>query len=257
MTPRPTLADRYRDARESGRILVGGHRGNPDEHPENTLRSYESAIELGVDLVECDVHLSADGDLIVIHDHTVDRTTDGSGMVRSLSTAELRALDAGEGEKLPLLDEVAELVRGRAGLVVELKQAPLPYPGLEEAVVDRLRRLEMLDDACVISFFHPSAKRVKELEPRLQAGVLEVGRPVDPAALLLQSGADVYSPHWSGADADLVAQVHGAGGYVGVWTVDDEVALGWTAMVRPDSVFTNKPRQMLPLITGLQQAQTR
>lgn len=250
MTTKLTLADRYQQARVTGRPLVGGHRGNPAEEPENTLRSFASALELGVDLVECDIHLSADGDLVVIHDHSVERTTDGQGLVGSLTTAELRALDAGKGERLPLLDEVVELVRGRAGLVVELKQAPLPYPGLEEAVVDRLRELEMIDDCAVISFWHPSAQRVKALEPRLLAGILEVGRPVDPAGLLRQSGADVYSPHWSGVDPDLVSLVHDAGGLVGVWTVDDEVALQWTAVVRPDSVFTNRPRDVLPRLRG-------
>jgi glycerophosphoryl diester phosphodiesterase len=95
---------------------------------------------------------------------------------------------------------------------------------------------------------------VKELEPGLQAGILEVGRPVDPAALLRKSGADVYSPHWSGADPDLVAQVRAAGGYIGVWTVDDETALAWTRVVQPDSVFTNRPGW---LITGLQPAPAR
>lgn len=246
MTTGPTLAERYEQARSAGRPLVGGHRGNPADEPENTLRSFKSALDLGVDLVECDVHLSADGDLIVIHDHTVERTTDGQGMVGSLTTAELRAFDAGKGERLPLLEEVVDLVRGRAGLVVELKQAPLPYPGLEEAVVERLRALDMLDGCAVISFWHPSAKRVKELEPRLQTGILEVGRPVDPGALLRQSGADVYSPHWSGADPELVSMVHDAGGYVGVWTVDDEVALQWAAVVKPDSIFTNRPGELLP-----------
>ena len=65
----------------SGRMLLGGHRGNPDEFPENTLASFRSAIELGVDMIECDVHLSSDGELVVIHDHTLDRTTNGTGLV--------------------------------------------------------------------------------------------------------------------------------------------------------------------------------
>ena len=230
---------------------MGGHRGNPAEHPENTLASYRSAVELGVDLIECDVHLTSDDRLIVIHDHTLDRTTDGSGMVRDKTLAELREFDAGGGERLPLLDEVVEVARGRAAVAVELKQAPLPYPGLEEAVVAELRRLDFVEHVCVISFWHPSAQRVKALEPKLQAGILEVGRPVDAAALLRQSGADVYSPHWSGADRELVDQVHAAGGFVGVWTVDDDVSLAWTALMRPDSVFTNKPREMLPRLRAL------
>lgn len=249
MASQLSLARLYEEARDAGRVLVGGHRGNPAEHPENTLASYRSALDLGVDLIECDVHLSADDRLIVIHDHTVDRTTDGAGLVRQKSLAELRELDAGGGERLPLLDEVVELARGRAGLVIELKQAPLPYPGLEEAVVDALRRLDAVEQCCVISFWHPSARRVKELEPRLQAGILEVGRPVDAVALLRQSGADVYSPHWSGCDPELVREVHEAGNFVGVWTVDDDVALTWTRIAKPDSVFTNRPAW---LITGLQ-----
>ena len=98
MAPRPTLAQRYEWARERGRPLIGGHRGYPAEHPENTLASFRSAIELGVDIIECDVHLSSDGDLVVIHDHTLERTTDGQGLVRDHTTAELRELDAGGGE---------------------------------------------------------------------------------------------------------------------------------------------------------------
>ncbi len=201
-----------------------------------------------MDLVECDVHLSTDGDLVVIHDHSLERTTDGSGLVRAHSTAELRALDAGEGEKLPLLEEVVELVRGRAGLVIELKQAPLPYPGLEEKLVERLRALDMVDQCAVISFWHPSAKLVKELEPGIETGILEVGRPVDPVALLRQSGADIYSPHYSGADPELVRLIHEAGAGVGVWTVDDAVAVAWVRMVKPDSVFTNRPAEIGPLL---------
>lgn len=246
MTARPiSLRERYAEARSTGRPLLGGHRGNPAEHPENTLRSFASALQLGVDLIECDVHLSADGDLVVIHDHTVDRTTDGSGLVGAKTTAELRALDAGMGERLPLLDEVVELVRGRAGLVIELKQAPLPYPGLEARVVERLSALDMIDQAAVISFWHPSARLLKAIRPELQVGILEVGRPVDPVALLRQSGADIYSPHYSGADPELVELIHAAGAVVGVWTVDDPVAVAWVRMIRPDSIFTNRPAEIM------------
>src|SRR5215472_1708743 len=108
----------------------------------------------------------------------------------------------------------------------------------------------MLDDCAVISFWHPSAKLIKELEPRLQTGILEVGRPVEPVTLLRDAGADVYSPHWTGADPELVAMIHEAGGYVGVWTVDDDIAMQWMSVVKPDSIFTNRPREILPRLRG-------
>jgi glycerophosphoryl diester phosphodiesterase len=227
---------------------VGGHRGNPAEHPENTLASFRSAIDLGVDMIECDVHLTADGELIVIHDHTLDRTTDGTGLVGQRTLQELRRLDAGNGERLPLLAEVCELAKGRVGLCVELKQIPIPYPGVEERVVACLSALDMLDQTAAISFHHGSMRRLKELEPRIAVGVIEAARPIDPVALLRSASADLYAPHWAAMDAELVDQVHAAGGQVGVWTVDDAPGVAWCQACRPDSVFTNRPREVVPAL---------
>jgi glycerophosphoryl diester phosphodiesterase len=230
--------------------LVGGHRGNPAEHPENTLASFRSAIELGVDMIECDVHLSADGELVVIHDHTLDRTTDATGLVAQRTLAELRRLDAGGGERLPVLAEVCELARDRVGLCIELKQIPIPYPGIEEKLVGCLGSLGMIDQTAVISFHHGSVRRVKELEPRLAVGVLEGARPIDPAALMRSAGAGIYSPHYGAVDRELVEEIHAAGGVVGVWTVDDAAAVAWCRACGPDSVFTNRPREIIPAFRG-------
>jgi glycerophosphoryl diester phosphodiesterase len=242
------VVDRYRLARETGVPLIGGHRGNPAEHPENTLASFRSAIELGVDMIECDVHLSSDGHLVVIHDHTLDRTTNGTGLVAQHTLAELRALDAGGGERLPVLSEVCALARGRVGLCVEIKQIPIPYPGLEERLVACLGELEMVEQTTVISFHHGAVKRLKELEPRIAVGVIEGARPIDPVGLMRSAGADVYSPHYGAMDPELVREVHEAGGVVGVWTVDDAAAVAWCQACRPDSVFTNRPREILPAL---------
>ncbi len=240
------VADLYRHAMEAGRVLVGGHRGNPAEHPENTLASFRSAIELGVDMVECDVHLSADGELVVIHDHTLNRTTNGTGLVVQHTLAELRALDAGGGEHLPTLAEVCALARDHVGLCVEIKQIPIPYPSLEEKLLGQLRELDMVEQTAVISFHHGSVRRLKDLEPRLAVGVLEGARPIDPVSILRSAAADIYSPHFGAMDPELVEQLHGAGGVVGVWTVDDAAAVAWCKVCRPDSIFTNRPREILP-----------
>jgi glycerophosphoryl diester phosphodiesterase len=225
---------------------VGGHRGNPASHPENTLASFRSAIELGVDMVECDVHLSSDGALVVIHDHTLDRTTDGTGLVGLRSLAELRELDAGGGERIPVLRELCEMTRGVVGLCIELKQLPVPYPNLEEQLVAQLRELRMLDEVAVISFRHASARRVKELEPRIQVGLLEAARPIDPAGMLRGAGADIYAPHYGSMDMELVEAIRDAEGVVGVWTVDDAAALAWCGACHPDSLFTNRPAEIIP-----------
>ena len=246
MRSSPSVSDLYRGAKEAGVPLVGGHRGNPAEHPENTLASFRSAIELGVDLIECDVHLSADGELIVIHDHMLDRTTNGSGLVVQHTLSELRDLDAGSGERLPTLAEVCALARDRVGLCIETKQIPIPYPGLEEKLIAQLRESGMLDRTAVISFHHGGVRRLKELEPRLAVGVLEGARPIDPVAILRSADADIYAPHYGAMDPELVEQVHAAGGVVGVWTVDDAAAVAWCQVCKPDSIFTNRPRDILP-----------
>jgi len=208
------------------------------------MRSFRSAIAAGCDLIECDVHLSSDGRLVVIHDHTLDRTTNGSGLVRDLTAAELRKLDAGEGEKIPLLQEVIELAIGKVGLVIEVKQLPPLYQGLEEKLLNMLRQLGAVPECAVISFNHTTIHQIRRMEPTLQLGILEGARPIHPAKLLLEAGADVYSPHWGAADPEVVKEVHAAGGAVAVWPVDDESAIAWCRYCKPDAVFTNRPQEV-------------
>jgi glycerophosphoryl diester phosphodiesterase len=236
-----SIRDRYEAAHDEGRPLLGGHRGNPAQHPENTMRSFRSAIEAGCDLIECDVHLSSDGRLVVIHDHTLERTTNGKGLVGEHTAAELRRLDAGHGERIPLLQEVVELVIGKVGLVIETKQMPIQYPGLEDKLVAMLRQLGAVADCAVVSFHHPSIRVLRDMEPRLQLGILEGARPIDPARLLKESRADVYSPHWGATDPQVVKEIHAAGGAVAVWPVDDAPAVAWCKYCKPDAIFTNRP----------------
>lgn len=208
------------------------------------MRSFRSAIAAGCDLIECDVHLSSDGRLVVIHDHTLDRTTNGAGLVHDYTAAELRRLDAGEGEKIPLLQEVVELAIGKVGLVIEIKQVPPLYNGLEEKLLNMLRQLGAVPECAVISFNHQAILQLRKMEPGLQLGILEGARPIQPARLLTEAGADVYSPHWGAADPQVVKEVHNAGGAVAVWPVDDETAIAWCRYCKPDSIFTNRPKQV-------------
>lgn len=248
-----TTREGLRAKLESGRILLGGHRGNPDEFPENTLASFRSAIDLGVDVIECDVHLTADGQPVVIHDHLLDRTTSGRGLVRDLTLAEIKQLDAGSwkspafrDQRVPTLAQVLELARGRVGVAIEIKNLPLLYPGIERVVLETVGAAGMLSDVVVIAFDHRCLRRLRELSPVILTGALEASRPVDILGLLADAGADVFCPHWAAIEPETATELHDAGKLIGVWTVDDPIALAWTQALPANAVYTNKPRTIRP-----------
>lgn len=220
-------------------MKIMGHRGARHEAPENTLRSIQCALDAGAAAVEIDVHYSRDGHLVVIHDETLDRTTTGEGPVGALDLAELQALDAGEGERIPTLTEVLELVSGRAEIFVELKA-----PDCEAGVVEALRSHDMIGSAYVKSFVHPWLLTIKELEPSLRTACLIYGRPADPAGMLRAAKAQVLSMGIALVDADLVAQCHAADLEVCVWNCNEpdkvadyrELGIDWLGTDVPTKV---------------------
>ena len=239
----------------SGRVAVMGHRGAPTLAPENTLASFARALQIGVDYVELDVHLSRDGALVVIHDHTLERTTDGAGPVGERSLEEIQRLDAGAwfdpsfaGERVPTLDQVLELVAGRCDVAVEIKNGPIFYPGIEEAVLRTLERRRALGRSIVISFDHPSVLRFKELAPQSRTGVLFVGRPVDPAQLAKEARADTLMPLWTDVTPELISSAHQAGLGVIPWTVDDPEAMRRVAGMGVDGIVTNCPDRLVAVL---------
>lgn len=143
------------------------HRGASDKYPENTLLAFEQALALQADAVECDVHLTADGEVVVIHNATVERTTNGRGEVAAMSLEELRRLDAGSwknsrfaGQRIPTLGEVIELVRGRAQLFVELKSPALE---LAQRVVEELRGGGMAGQAWLFTAHVPTLEWLRHM----------------------------------------------------------------------------------------------
>jgi glycerophosphoryl diester phosphodiesterase len=128
-------------------VYVVGHRGAAGLMPENTIKGFRFAIELGVDSVECDVHLSRDKQLVVMHDTTVNRTTNGHGAIRDLAASRIRSLNAGDGEQVPTLDEVLETVRNEVHLLIELKGI-----GVEWAAVEAVKAHGMEEEVTFSSF---------------------------------------------------------------------------------------------------------
>jgi glycerophosphoryl diester phosphodiesterase len=227
---------------------VIGHRGAMGYAPENTIVSFQKAIELGVDAVELDVHLTRDGGVVVLHDPVLERTTSGRGLVRDHTLAEICDLDAGAhfgsefaGQQVPALDEVLAWARGRCVVDIEIKGDPAPYPGIEERVVALVRSNDMVDQAIVISFEHPTARRVKALAPEIAAGVLYRCRPVDAVAMARAAGVEALLPHWSDCRAEDVARAHDAGLSVHAWATSEPAEIRALLTMGVDSICSNHP----------------
>lgn len=234
-----------------GGTAVVGHRGACGYAPENTLASFRLAVDLGADYVELDVQMTRDGHPVVIHDWTVDRTTNGHGAVRDLTLVEVKALDAGArhgpafaGERVPTLAEVLAWARGQTKLAIELKHAPVHYSGLVEAVLAQIREQDLVDDCFLISFDHPEVRRVKALEPRLATGVLFAGRPVDPISLARAAGADALAPQWSFVNRELVEQAHAAGLAILAWTTNAPAEMEYLLACGVDAIGTDCPDRL-------------
>jgi glycerophosphoryl diester phosphodiesterase len=216
----------------TGHTLGIAHRGASRYAPENTLAAFRLAIEHGAAAVECDVQRTADGQLVVIHDTTVDRTTDGHGSVSDYSLEALRQLEAGSwfdsrfvGERVPLLDEVLETVRGRALLQLEIKNGPTFYQGIETQIAETIRRHEMENDTLVISFDHHCVRDLRATSAEITTGILLDARLIDAPAAARAANADALCVHWGFATKDVVGQAREAGLGFFVWTVDDEAVL--------------------------------
>ncbi len=238
------------------RPLLIAHRGASGEAPENTMAAFRLALEQGADLLEMDVHLAADGSLVVLHDPTVDRTTDGHGLVGQLTLDQIKALDAGswfspqyEAERIPTLEDVLQWAAGRVALAIEIKRdGPIRYPGIEAAIVERLRRFDMVRSAAVISFDHAAVLRTKQLCPEVAGGVLFACSPVVPFSLALEARAEAILPHWANLSREMVSQAHARGLAVSTWVADDEPALRWILSLKVDAVATNYPARLLAML---------
>jgi glycerophosphoryl diester phosphodiesterase len=217
-------------------MMIMGHRGAAALEPENTLLSVSKAMEIGVDAVEVDVHLTKDGELVVIHDETVERTTNGKGLVSSYSLNELKRLDAGKGEQIPTLQEIIELTDRRVKLVVELKEK-----GTEKRAVELIGRNNLYDYVCLISFWHRLAKSVKDRDKRIETGVLLVGCPLD-AAVAVQACADALVMKYTFVDGQFVEIAHKEGLKVIIWNIDSPHLVKPYADMGVDGMGSNDPR---------------
>src|SRR5699024_8402340 len=159
--------------------LIMAHRGASGNAPENTMAAFQLAVDEGADGIELDVHLSKDGEIVVIHDDTLNRTTNGTGNVHEKDLAELKTYDAGSWfdpkfseERIPLLQEVIDILPESVFLNIEIKNSPIVHTGIEQKLVDLLGKNNRLNDTLISSFDHESLYTIKKLAPELKIGII-------------------------------------------------------------------------------------
>jgi len=245
------------DARVVRRHMMNiAHRGASGRFPENTLRAFGAAIDAGAQMCELDVQLSRDGAVVVIHDDTVDRTTDGRGAVRAMTLDELKRLDAGarygnefKGERIPTLNEVLALTEGRCGLNIELKSA-----GVERKVCDLIVEHRALATAMVSGFDWDALAIVHHLEPRVRVGLLASQWPARLVGAAFEMRADAINPRSDIVTEDLCIAAHQRNLSVYTWTVDEPDEMRRLIAFGVDGIMTNYPERLRELTSyyGLQ-----
>ncbi|MBM7551495.1 glycerophosphodiester phosphodiesterase [Thalassobacillus pellis] len=247
-------ADEMVTMKEKKQVLNIAHRGASGYAPENTMAAFDKAVEMKADMFELDVQMSKDGKLVVIHDTTVDRTTDGTGNVRDLTYEELKKLDAGSwfneefaGEKIPTLGEVLDAYRGKIGILIEVK-SPSLYPGIEQKIADELieRNLHKPANEKIIvqSFNHESMAKFHHLLPSVPVGVLVGYSPdgiSDEQLMDFASYADYVNPSKSMVTSELVDRIHAFGMKTHPWTVRDRNSADFLLQAGVDGIITDYP----------------
>ncbi len=269
---RPLLqraVERYRPASLLWPPLNIGHRGAAGDAPENTLPAFELALRQGADGIELDVHLSADGVPVVIHDSRLERTTSGIGPVSQEVLASLRRLDAGSwfnrrypsrarpryaGQKIPLLAEVLAWVRARKCLAfVEIKQGRRVYPGIEEKVLAEIDRAAVAQFTTVISFHLPTLRRLRQMDSRIPLGI-DFTRPILAIRRARSLQAQSVLPHWAFASRRFIARAHRAGICVLVWDLDEPQWMHRKILDGVDGVITRYPAKLAEIRDSLKEA---
>ena len=232
------------------------HRGASGNYPENTLRAFQMALEIGVDEIELDLRSTRDGHLVVMHDAAVDRTTDGTGAVGELTLAEIRTLDAGRafderfrGERVPTWEEALDLAQGKVRLNVHLKEGGNPDGEFERKVVKTLHAFRMMGDS-ILACNDESVGIIAEVDPRIACRIFPNNRsPEDYIRTSAELGLRTTQPGRDMTTPDFVQKAHESGLGVHVFYADTPEDMRAYIETGVDGILTNFPER-LKKITG-------
>lgn len=236
-------------SRAGARPLVIAHRGASGYRPENTLPAYELAVEMGADMIEVDLHRTRDGAIVVTHDEDLGGLG-GVGEIADATLDDVRALDAGGGERVPTLDELLDRFGARVPFNLEIKRGTVAdYPGIEAAALSAVERRGLVGRTLFSSFYDPVLARLRALSPQIRLGLLVSPRFPDAwAARARRVGAEALHPEVTLVTPGLVEAAHAEGLAVHVYTVDAPGELARVAGLGVDGIFTNFPDRLRALL---------
>lgn len=232
------------------------HRGACKVAPENTMIAFKKAIEMGSHGIETDVHMTKDGVLVLCHDETVDRTTNGHGFIKDFTFEELRKLDAGvkfdpkfEGAKIPTLEELLiYLATKDIYLNVEIKSGPIIYPDIEAKVLELLYKHNYMENSIISSFNHYSLVELRKLDPYAQIGVLYMEGLYEPWNYAKSIGANAIHPYLYTIAPEIVRGAKGSDVPINVFTVDDPETIRQFITQGVEGIITNYPDRALSIL---------
>jgi glycerophosphoryl diester phosphodiesterase len=233
--------------------LVYAHRGASGYAPENTMAAFQMAVDMGSDGIECDVQMTRDGKLVICHDETLDRTTDGKGFIKDMDYEAIRELDAGSwfdssfsSERIPRLSELLELVK-LSGLFlnIELKSGIVQYPGIEQKVIEQVEAYGLQEKVIISSFNHYAVKKCKEIQPRIKTGALFMEGLFEPWSYLKTIGCECAHPFYMALVPEIAGKLKARGYIINVFTVNDAKAALELVKAGVDGIITNYPDRML------------
>ena len=236
--------------------VIIAHRGASKQAPENTMAAFTKALELGAGGIETDVHLSADGHPVIIHDEQVDRTSNGKGLVKSMTLAQLKALDFGSwfspgfnGERIPELDELLQLLSNWDGLLnIELKNGPVFYPGIEQAVASAIRKYRLTNRTIISSFNHYSLVEIRRIDPEIKTAPLYMAGLYEPWEYARRMGATAIHPLFYNIVPEVMKGCKLNNIAVNPFTVDQPEHIKAMAAAGVDGIITNVPDIALKIV---------
>lgn len=238
---------------------VIAHRGGRKWAPENTMAAFRKCLDLKIDGIELDIQRCASGELVVIHDEDLKRTTNGKGLVKEKTLEELKSLSAGawfspefESEKIPTLQEVLDLVKGKMIVNIEIKNAPVEYPGIEDDLLNVIGSYKWTDRLIVSSFDHRVVRRVHSKSAGLPLALLAVGIFSGLDQYASHIGATIWHPNIHELLEDAVAEAHQLKMSVNPWTVNGEHDWQRALDLGVDGVVTDDPAGLVRFLAARQ-----